>query len=548
MKNINPTKTKSWNLLKKHFNNMKKVNIKDLFEKDKNRFSSFSICFDDIILIDYSKNIITKETIKKLIQLAKECDLNNAILSMFCGKKINYTENRAVLHTALRNHKNISIEIDGINIIPKIKKVLNKMKNFCSDLIDGNWKGFTGERITHIVNIGIGGSDLGPYMVTEALKFYKNHLNVYFVSNIDGTHITEILKYLSPKNTLFLIASKTFTTQETITNAYSAKDWFLKYAKDKKYLSRHFIALSSNIDEVKKFGINTENIFELWNWVGGRYSLWSCMGLSIALSIGFNNFEKLLRGAYAMDQHFLKQPFEKNIPIILGLISIWYNNFFNFETESILVYDQYMHLFSSYFQQVNMESNGKSIDRNGNLVNYQTGSILWGGYGTNSQHAFYQLMHQGTKIVPCDFIVPIISHNPVSDHHQKLLANFFAQTKALAFGKKSENNHIKLYKYDSNKIKILPFKILPGNRPTNSILIKEINPYNLGSLIAMYEHKIFTQGVVLNINSFDQWGVELGKQLSKKLFSILRKEKILNTSSYDSSTNGLINFYKLWKK
>lgn len=545
MKNINPTKTRAWKELQYHFNKMKKINIRDLFQADSNRFDSFSIYFNDIILIDYSKNIIMTETIDKLIKLAEECDLHNSIISMFNGKKINNTEYRAALHTALRNRTNIAIDIDGINIMPKIQSVLKKMKFFCKNLINGNWKGFTGENITNIVNIGIGGSDLGPYMVTEALKFYKNHLHIHFVSNIDGTHITETLKTLNPKNTLFLIASKTFTTQETLTNAYSARDWFLKSAEDKKYLSQHFIALSSNIEAVKKFGIDTNNIFELWDWVGGRYSLWSCIGLSIALSIGFNNFEQLLNGAYAMDQHFLNQPFEKNIPVILGLISIWYNNFFEFETESILVYDQYMHLFSAYFQQVNMESNGKSIDRNGKIINYQTGPIVWGGYGTNSQHAFYQLMHQGTKLVPCDFIAPTITHNPVSDHHQKLLANFFAQTQALAFGELFKTDCKNIFK-NYFKSKIFPFKTLQGNRPSNSILIREINPYSLGALIAMYEHKIFMQGVIFNVNSFDQWGVELGKQLSKKLFSSLKTDNI-DITSYDSSTNGLINCYQSWK-
>ncbi|WP_138507628.1 glucose-6-phosphate isomerase, partial [Escherichia coli] len=438
MKNINPTQTAAWQALQKHFDEMKDVTIADLFAKDGDRFSKFSATFDDQMLVDYSKNRITEETLAKLQDLAKECDLAGAIKSMFSGEKINRTENRAVLHVALRNRSNTPILVDGKDVMPEVNAVLEKMKTFSEAIISGEWKGYTGKAITDVVNIGIGGSDLGPYMVTEALRPYKNHLNMHFVSNVDGTHIAEVLKKVNPETTLFLVASKTFTTQETMTNAHSARDWFLKAAGDEKHVAKHFAALSTNTKAVGEFGIDTANMFEFWDWVGGRYSLWSAIGLSIVLSIGFDNFVELLSGAHAMDKHFSTTPAEKNLPVLLALIGIWYNNFFGAETEAILPYDQYMHRFAAYFQQGNMESNGKYVDRNGNVVDYQTGPIIWGEPGTNGQHAFYQLIHQGTKMVPCDFIAPAITHNPLSDHHQKLLSNFFAQTEALAFGKSRE--------------------------------------------------------------------------------------------------------------
>ncbi|WP_367670546.1 glucose-6-phosphate isomerase [Sodalis-like secondary symbiont of Drepanosiphum platanoidis] len=549
MKNINPIYTKSWKDLKEHYIEIKNIKIKKLFLKNPKRFYDFSILFKKKILIDFSKNIITKKTLNKLFLFAKECNLKYAINSMFNGKNINFTENNPVLHIALRNKKNNPIYLNKKNIMIDINNVLKKMKKFCENVINGKWIGYSGNKITDIVNIGIGGSDLGPYMVTEALTPYKNHLSMHFVSNIDSTHIIETIKYLNPSTTLFLISSKTFITQETMTNAYNARQWFLKHSKNKKFIKNHFIAISSNTKKAIEFGINKKNIFKFWNWVGGRYSLWSSVGLSISLSIGFNNFKNLLNGAYDMDQHFLKTPLEKNIPVILGLIGIWYNNFFNMETEAILSYDQYMHKFSSYIQQCNMESNGKSIDRNGKKIFYQTGPIVWGDVGTNGQHAFYQLIHQGTKIIPCDFIAPTISHNPLNDSHQKLLSHFFAQTEALAFGKSKKDIKKELTTYEKklNLIKsIIPFKVFYGNRPTNSILIDKITPYTLGSLIAMYEHKIFTQGVLLNIYTFDQWGVELGKQLSKKILPELKKNK--KTILYNSSTNGLINFYKKCNK
>ena len=540
MKNINPTQ--------KHFDEMKDVTIADLFAKDGDRFSKFSATFDDQMLVDYSKNRITEETLAKLQDLAKECDLAGAIKSMFSGEKINRTENRAVLHVALRNRSNTPILVDGKDVMPEVNAVLEKMKTFSEAIISGEWKGYTGKAITDVVNIGIGGSDLGPYMVTEALRPYKNHLNMHFVSNVDGTHIAEVLKKVNPETTLFLVASKTFTTQETMTNAHSARDWFLKAAGDEKHVAKHFAALSTNAKAVGEFGIDTANMFEFWDWVGGRYSLWSAIGLSIVLSIGFDNFVELLSGAHAMDKHFSTTPAEKNLPVLLALIGIWYNNFFGAETEAILPYDQYMHRFAAYFQQGNMESNGKYVDRNGNVVDYQTGPIIWGEPGTNGQHAFYQLIHQGTKMVPCDFIAPAITHNPLSDHHQKLLSNFFAQTEALAFGKSREvveQEYRDQGKDPATLDYVVPFKVFEGNRPTNSILLREITPFSLGALIALYEHKIFTQGVILNIFTFDQWGVELGKQLANRILPELKDDKEI--SSHDSSTNGLINRYKAWR-
>lgn len=548
MKNINPTQTAAWQALQKHFDEMKDVTIADLFAKDGDRFSKFSATFDDQMLVDYSKNRITEETLAKLQDLAKECDLAGAIKSMFSGEKINRTENRAVLHVALRNRSNTPILVDGKDVMPEVNAVLEKMKTFSEAIISGEWKGYTGKAITDVVNIGIGGSNLGPYMVTEALRPYKNHLNMHFVSNVDGTHIAEVLKKVNPETTLFLVASKTFTTQETMTNAHSARDWFLKAAGDEKHVAKHFAALSTNAKAVGEFGIDTANMFEFWDWVGGRYSLWSAIGLSIVLSIGFDNFVELLSGAHAMDKHFSTTPAEKNLPVLLALIGIWYNNFFGAETEAILPYDQYMHRFAAYFQQGNMESNGKYVDRNGKVVDYQTGPIIWGEPGTNGQHAFYQLIHQGTKMVPCDFIAPAITHNPLSDHHQKLLSNFFAQTEALAFGKSREvveQEYRDQGKDPATLDYVVPFKVFEGNRPTNSILLREITPFSLGALIALYEHKIFTQGVILNIFTFDQWGVELGKQLANRILPELKDDKEI--SSHDSSTNGLINRYKAWR-
>ncbi|MBQ4768418.1 glucose-6-phosphate isomerase [Pectobacterium versatile] len=548
MKNINPSQTAAWQALQTHFDTMKEVQISELFAQDRDRFAHFSATFDDQMLVDFSKNRITAETMEKLHALARETDLSAAIQSMFAGEKINRTEDRAVLHVALRNRSNTPILVDGKDVMPEVNAVLAKMKDFSERVIGGEWKGYTGKTITDVVNIGIGGSDLGPFMVTEALKPYKNHLNMHFVSNVDGTHIAETLKPLNPETTLFLVASKTFTTQETMTNAHSARDWFLKTAQDDKHVAKHFAALSTNAKAVGEFGIDTDNMFEFWDWVGGRYSLWSAIGLSIILSLGFENFEKLLSGAHAMDKHFASTPAEKNLPVLLALIGIWYNNFFGAETEAILPYDQYMHRFAAYFQQGNMESNGKSADRNGNPVDYQTGPIIWGEPGTNGQHAFYQLIHQGTKLVPCDFIAPAVSHNPLSDHHSKLLSNFFAQTEALAFGKSRdvvEAEFAAAGKSAKEVEHVAPFKVFEGNRPTNSILLREITPYSLGALIALYEHKIFTQGAILNIFTFDQWGVELGKQLANRILPELENDSTID--SHDSSTNGLINRFKAWR-
>lgn len=548
MKNINPTRTAAWQALQQHFEQMKSVHMRDLFAADADRFSKFSATFDDQMLVDYSKNRITAETLEKLQALARETDLSSAIAAMFAGEKINPTEDRAVLHVALRNRSNTPIYVDGHDVMPQVNAVLAKMKQFCARVIGGEWKGYSGKAITDVVNIGIGGSDLGPYMVTEALRPYKNHLNMHFVSNVDGTHIAETLQRLDPETTLFLVASKTFTTQETMTNAHSARDWFLQAAGDECHVAKHFAALSTNEQAVSAFGIDTANMFEFWDWVGGRYSLWSAIGLSIALSIGYDNFEQLLSGAHAMDRHFATAPLQDNLPVLLALIGIWYNNFFGAETEAILPYDQYMHRFPAYFQQGNMESNGKYVDREGQVVDYQTGPIIWGEPGTNGQHAFYQLIHQGTKLIPCDFIAPAMSHNPLGDHHSKLLSNFFAQTEALAFGKSREaveEEFAKAGKSAAEVEHIVPFKVFEGNRPTNSILLREITPYSLGMLIALYEHKIFTQGAILNIFSFDQWGVELGKQLANRILPELDDAQPVH--SHDSSTNALINRFKAWR-
>jgi glucose-6-phosphate isomerase len=523
---INPTTTPSWQALQQHRQLFDNVQMKNFFFNDAERFSRFSVQMDDI-LFDYSKNIITENTVEILLELAADCKLKEAMEAMFNGERINETENRAVLHTALRNFSGKPVLTDGIDVMPAIKNVQEQMKTFCTAVHSGEWKGYTGKKIKYIVNIGIGGSDLGPVMVTEALRpYWIEGVQTYFVSNVDGTHIAETLKNVNAEETLFLIASKTFTTQETMTNAHTARDWFLQQSKDEAHIAKHFAALSTNDKEVIKFGINPMNMFVFWDWVGGRYSLWSAIGLSIAITIGYENFEQLLRGAHAADNHFRETGFANNIPVLMALIGIWYGNFFGTTTEAILPYDQYMHRFAAYFQQGNMESNGKYIDRTGEKVTYATGPVIWGEPGTNGQHAFYQLIHQGTQIVPCDFIAPAISHNATGDHHQKLLSNFFAQTEALMNGTTHQD----------------PYRVFEGNRPTNSILIKQITPFTLGQLIALYEHKIFVQGVIWNIYSFDQWGVELGKVLANKILPELEDDEGVNT--HDSSTNGLINQYK----
>ena len=546
---INPAATSAWADLDAHFNNIKDVHMRDLFSSDPERFTKFSIQSGDV-LFDYSKNRITAETIRLLINLAEECNLREATSSMFSGARINETEERAVLHTALRNFSGKKVTYDGQDIMPEVKGVLKKMSSFCNSIHSGEWKGYSGKKIRYIVNIGIGGSDLGPYMVTEALRpYWVADIQTFFVSNVDGTHIVETLRKLNPEETLFLVASKTFTTQETMTNAYSARDWFLETAKDEKHIAKHFAALSTNEKEVVKFGIDQQNMFEFWDWVGGRYSLWSAIGLSIALTIGYENFEELLKGANDADNHFRDQPYEKNIPVLMALISIWYINFFRVQTEAILPYDQYMHRFAAYFQQGNMESNGKSVDRNGQAVTYATGPVIWGEPGTNGQHAFYQLLHQGTVIVPSDFIAPAISHNLIGDHHVKLLSNFFAQTEALMNGKTSGEVKAELSKAGKTETEIkelLPFKVFPGNRPTNTFLVKMISPFTLGQLIAYYEHKIFVQGVIWNIFSFDQWGVELGKQLANTILPELQHDELV--SNHDSSTNALINSFKKMRR
>lgn len=549
MQNINPTTTQAWAALEAHKAAFGKTTIQELFAQEPNRFADYSLTFNNEILVDYSKNNINQETLKLLRQLAQECALDSAKEAMFTGAKINRTENRAVLHTALRNRSNAPVLVDGKDVMPEVNEVLAKMKSFCERVISGEWKGYTGKAITDVINIGIGGSDLGPYMVTEALRPYKNHLTMHFVSNVDGTHIAETLKKVNPETTLVLVASKTFTTQETMTNANSARDWFLATAKDEKHVAKHFAALSTNAAEVAKFGIDTDNMFGFWDWVGGRYSLWSAIGLSIALSIGFENFEQLLAGAHEMDKHFRTAPIEQNIPTTLALVGLWNTSFLGAQTEAILPYDQYLHRFAAYFQQGNMESNGKYVGRDGKVIDsYQTGPIIWGEPGTNGQHAFYQLIHQGTTLIPCDFIAPAQTHNPLADHHAKLLSNFFAQTEALAFGKTKEEveaEFVKAGKSLDDVKDIVPFKVFQGNKPTNSILLQKITPFSLGALIAMYEHKIFVQGVIFNIYSFDQWGVELGKQLANRILPELAGNEPV--SSHDSSTNGLINQFKAWR-
>lgn len=546
---INPTTTRSWQLLQAHFSEMKNVHMKELFKKDQERFKKHSLQIEDIVF-DYSKNRITDKTLELLFQLAEECKVKDAIAAMFNGDIINETEHRSVLHTALRNFSDQPVFSEGNDVMPEVKKALKKMKTFCNAIHSGKLRGYTGKKIKYIVNIGIGGSDLGPQMVTEALKpYWIEGIQAHFVSNIDGTHIVETLKQVKPERTLFLIASKTFTTQETMTNAHTAREWFLKKAKNEKHIASHFVALSTNEKEVVKFGINKKNMFGFWDWVGGRYSLWSAIGLSIALTIGYKNFEQLLKGAFTSDNHFRTTSFEKNIPVLMALIGLWYGNFFGAQSEAILPYDQYMYRFAAYFQQGNMESNGKSVDRNGEPVSYSTGPVIWGEPGTNGQHAFYQLIHQGTPLIPCDFIAPAQSHNPIGDHHQKLLSNFFAQTEALMNGKTEEEAEKEMEKAgltNEEISKLLPYKVFAGNKPTNSFLVKKITPYNLGMLIALYEHKIFVQGTIWNIFSFDQWGVELGKQLANKILPELQNDEPV--SSHDSSTNGLVNFFKEMRK
>ncbi|MFT7268882.1 MAG: glucose-6-phosphate isomerase [Roseivirga sp.] len=545
LKSINPTQTKAWEKLSTHYQSTSNTHLRTLFAEDDNRFEKFSKQFETI-LIDYSKNRIDEQTISLLMELANECNLQSSIDAMFSGASINASENRAVLHTALRNQSNLPVMVDGVDIMPDVNAALAKMKLFADKVTSGQWLGYTGKPIKHIINIGIGGSDLGPVMVTEALKSYNTFgIATHFVSNIDGSHITEALKIVKPEETLFMIASKTFTTQETMTNANTARTWFLKQGASEADIAKHFVALSTNEKAVAHFGIDTANMFEFWDWVGGRYSLWSSIGLSIACTIGFDNFELLLKGAHQMDEHFKTTALDQNIPVVLALIGIWYTNFHGAETEAVLPYDQYMHRFAAYFQQGNMESNGKSVDRSGNKVTYQTGPIVWGEPGTNGQHAFYQLIHQGTKLIPCDFIAPAISQNPIGDHHPILLSNFFAQTEALMNGKSLEEvtEELKAEGKSAAEIEsIAPFKVFAGNRPTNSILFKKLTPEVLGALIAMYEHKIFVQGVIWNVYSFDQWGVELGKVLAKRILPELENGNKIN--SHDSSTNGLINAYK----
>jgi glucose-6-phosphate isomerase len=531
---INPTKTASWKQLQNHFEGLKGVHMKDLFAQDRNRADKFTIKWEDFYL-DYSKNRITEETLIGLIKLAEEVKLKDAIDCQFSGEIINQTEGRAVLHPALRAPENAIFKVNGVNVMPEVYQVKHKIKAFTNQVVNGELKGFTGKAFTNIVNIGIGGSDLGPAMVVEALQFYKNHLTTHFVSNVDGDHVNEVIKNLDPETTLFVVVSKTFTTQETLSNANTLKDWFLQSANEEA-IAKHFVAVSTNIEKVKAFGIDTNNIFPMWDWVGGRFSLWSAVGLSISLSVGYDNFNSLLSGAYKMDTHFKNTSFNKNIPVILALISVWYNNFFNAESEAIISYSQYMNQFATYLQQGIMESNGKSVDRNGNPVDYQTGTIIWGEPGTNSQHAFFQLMHQGTKLIPADFIGFVKSLHGNQDHQDKLTSNFLAQTEALLNGKTKDE-----VINEGTPNKLIPFKVFQGNKPTNTLFINKLTPESLGKLIAMYEHKIFVQGIIWNIFSYDQFGVELGKQLANK---ILKEFGSSDISNHDSSTANLLEFYK----
>ncbi len=539
---INPTETNIWEYLVEHFLE-NEFDLRTLFAENPHRFEEFSVKRDNY-LFDYSKNLINSTTMEYLLRLAEETKVKEAINLMFSGEKINETENKAVLHTALRDFSDKPIFVDGEDVKPKIKRVLSQMRLFSEKVISGEYRGFSGEKITDVVNIGIGGSDLGPVMVCSALKHYKTRLNTHFISNVDGNHLAEVLKNLNPETTLFIVASKTFSTQETITNAFSAKKWFLQKATEED-VAKHFVALSTNIDAVKSFGIAEENIFEFWDWVGGRYSLWSAIGLSIVLSIGYDNFEKLLKGANETDVHFQTAEFSQNIPILMALLGIWYRNFAGASSYAVLPYSQYLERFPAYLQQTDMESNGKFVDRNGDFVNYEAGTIIWGEAGTNGQHSFYQLLHQGTELIPADFIAFVRSCNVVADHQEKLLANFFAQTEALAFGKNEDEVYAELKQSgntDDEIYKILSYKVFQGNSPTNSLLIDELTPYSLGQLIALYEHKIFVQGVIWNVYSFDQFGVELGKVLANKILPELHSDDKID--SHDSSTNGLINYFK----
>jgi glucose-6-phosphate isomerase len=532
--NINPTTTPSWKKLDAHFNDVKDLHMKDLFAKDGDRANKFTIKWDDFY-VDFSKNRITEETFKYLLELAEDVKLKDAIESQFSGEIINKTEGRAVLHTALRAPESNRVKVDGDNVMPEVYKVKRKIEAFTNEVVSGNLKGYTGKAFTDIVNIGIGGSDLGPAMVVEALQFYKNHLTTHFVSNVDGDHVNEVIKKLNPETTLFVVVSKTFTTQETLSNANTLKAWFLKQASESD-IAKHFVAVSTNIESVKNFGINPNNIFPMWDWVGGRFSLWSAVGLSISLAVGYQNFDNLLKGANKMDEHFKNEEFSSNIPVVLALISIWYNNFFKAESEAVIGYSQYLNQFATYLQQGIMESNGKSIDRNGNPIDYETGTLIWGEPGTNSQHAFFQLIHQGTKLIPADFIGFTKSLHGNQDHQDKLTSNFLAQTEALLNGKTKAEVVAEATKED-----IIPFKIFQGNKPTNTIFINRLSPESLGKLIAMYEHKIFVQGIIWNIFSYDQFGVELGKQLASKILQEFNNSVVNN---HDSSTQNLLNFYK----
>ena len=539
------TRSPAWKALKSHHKQMADVFMRDLFTRDAQRFDKFNLRYHDLLL-DYSKNIVTETTLQLLLDLARQAQVETWRERLFAGDKINFTENRAVLHTALRNRSNRPIFVAGRDVMPGVNKVLAHMRDFSERVRSGKWKGYTGHAITDIVNIGIGGSDLGPVMVTEALKpFAAPLLRVHFVSNIDGTHLAEILKPLKPETTLFIVASKTFTTQETLTNARTARDWFLTAAGNEKAIAKHFVAVSTNTKEVKAFGIDPANMFEFWDWVGGRYSLWSAIGLSIALALGMDQFEALLSGAHGMDEHFRSAPLEQNMPVVMALLGVWYGDFFGAQSHAVLPYDQYLHRFPAYLQQLDMESNGKRVRRDKKTVDYHTGPVLWGEPGTNGQHSFYQLIHHGTKIIPADFLAPAQSQNPLGDHHPILLSNFFAQTEALMKGKTEAEVRAELEAAGVTGRKqdqLAPHKVFPGNRPTNSILFKQLDPATLGALIALYEHKVFVQGVIWNINSFDQWGVELGKQLAQKIQPELKDET--QVQSHDSSTNGLINYYK----
>ena len=538
---INPSQTATWQKIQDHFEKMNQTSMKDLFASDSERASKFHIQWNDF-LVDYSKNIANQETIDLLLELANEVQLKQAIASYFEGDVINQTENRAVLHTALRAKESAKIMVDGVNVMPEIYSVKNKIKNFSNEVISGNKKGFTGKSFTDIVNIGIGGSDLGPAMIVEALQFYKNHLNVHFVSNVDGDHVNEIIKKLNPETTLFVVVSKTFTTQETLSNAETIRSWFLQSATQED-VAKHFVAVSTNLQKVTEFGINPDNVFPMWDWVGGRFSLWSAVGLSVSLAVGFDNFDKLLKGANEMDEHFKNESFDKNIPVILALLSIWYNNFFGAESEALIPYTQYLQKLAPYLQQGIMESNGKSIGRDGKPVNYQTGTIIWGEPGTNSQHAFFQLIHQGTKLIPTDFIGFKNSLYGNKDHHDKLMSNFFAQTEALLMGKTEAQVKAEFEKQGISGEKadfLLPFKVFSGNKPTNTILINKLTPETLGALVAMYEHKIFVQGIIWNIFSYDQWGVELGKQLANSILDEIVSKEV---KTHDSSTSFLLKNY-----